>query len=33
MEELVLNNDIFGFNSKVHQQNAGTAIRIKFAPT
>ena len=33
MEEFVLNNDIFEFNIKVYQKNAGAAIGIKFAPT
>ena len=31
MVELVLNNNIFEFNSKANQQKSGTAIGIKFA--
>ena len=32
MAEFVLNNDIFGFNSKAYQQKSGTALGNKFAP-
>ena len=31
MEEFLLNNNIFEFNSKVYQQKSDTAIRTKFA--
>ena len=32
MAEFVLNNNIFEFNSKAHQQKSGTTIGTKFTP-